>query len=260
MEEEQQRLRADVEKFKTAIEHVRPRIEEIRKDNEAGKQEIVNLTNLAAQLDTAVKETKEVIRAQTVTKEGLETKLEERNGLRRRETGLKQQVSELENQHRALEKRFSDGEVEAERLAKEYNALAVKIGIVPTTAKYSKGQDLELRLRLENASLTSSSGGYAPLYSVDIKGKVEHTVSALRNQLNRDANQTNMELSTLQEDLETLNDTLADDESELRFKESHNTILNKKYQEEKEVISLYFFFVEVFWHTRAMEAVYSPLV
>ncbi|KAG0014736.1 kinetochore-associated Ndc80 complex subunit ndc80, partial [Podila clonocystis] len=235
LEEEQQRLRADIEKFKTAIEHVRPRIEEIRKDNEAGKQEIVNLTNLAAQLDTAVKETKEVIRAQTVTKEGLETKLEERNGLRRREAGLKQQVSELENQHRALEKRSSDGEVEAERLAKEYNSLSVKIGIVPTTAKYAKGQDLEMRLHLENATLTSSSsGGHAPLYSVDIKGKAEQIVSALRNQLNRDANQTNMELSTLQEDLETLSDTLADDESELRFKESHNAIQNKKYQEEKE--------------------------
>ncbi|KAI9232773.1 MAG: HEC/Ndc80p family-domain-containing protein [Podila humilis] len=237
LEEEQQRLRADIEKFKTAIEHVRPRIEEIRKDNEAGKQEIVNLTNLAAQLDTAVKETKEVIRAQTVTKEGLETKLEERNGLRRREAGLKQQVSELENQHRVLEKRFSDGEIEAERRAKEYNSLAVKIGIVPSTAKYAKGQDFELRLHLENASrITSSStiGGHAPLYSVDIKGKAEQTVSALRNQLNRDANQTNMELSTLQEDLETLSDTLADDESELRFKESHNAMLNKKYQEEKE--------------------------
>ncbi|KAF9414822.1 kinetochore-associated Ndc80 complex subunit ndc80 [Podila epigama] len=235
LEQTQQVLKKDIAQFKKAITLATPRIEEARKNNEEDKREIEDQENLATELETAVKETQQVIRTQTITRAGLEAKLEERNGLRRRENGLSQQLADLENQQRTLERRFVDGELEAERVAKEYNALATRVGIVPMTAKYAKGQDYELRLHLENATQASMGGASSSaLYSIDIKGQAEQVVSALRNQLNRDANDCNMELSTLHEELEILNDTIADDKSDLHLKEMQYNSLTKKYQEEKE--------------------------
>ncbi|KAF9355303.1 kinetochore-associated Ndc80 complex subunit ndc80 [Mortierella sp. AD094] len=230
LEREQQVLRNDIEQFKKAIDHAEPRIEEVRRANEESKKTIENKQKKLIDIERAKVEVQEIVRTQTMTRAGLEAKLDERNRLKRREDGLKQQVKDLENELRTLDKRFHLGENEAERLAKEYNALAVKIGIVPTSAKYAAGQDYELRLDLDSAS-----SGSGRIFSVDIKGKAERAVSALRTKVTKDVNETSNELFTLNEELERLKDQVEEENRELQNKEYQLGLLSKKFQEEKDI-------------------------
>ncbi|KAI1311614.1 kinetochore-associated Ndc80 complex subunit ndc80 [Mortierella claussenii] len=230
LEKEQQLLRTDIEQFRKAIDHAEPRIEEVRRANEESKQKIENKHKKLIDIEQAKLEVQEVVKTQTMTRAGLDTKLEERNRLKRREDGLKQQVKDLENEQRSLDKRFQQGEAEAERLAKEYNALAVKIGMVPQSAKHANGQDYELQLDLDNAM-----SGAGKMFSVDIKGKAERAVSALRTKVTKDVNETSNELFGLNEELERLKDQVEEDSRELQNKEYQLGLLSKKYQEEKEI-------------------------
>ncbi|KAF9087081.1 kinetochore-associated Ndc80 complex subunit ndc80 [Mortierella sp. AD031] len=229
LEREQKTLKHDLDQFKKAIEHGVPRIEEVRKANEESRRNIANKEIKLSDLERAKREVQEIVRTQTTTRAGLESKLEERNRLRRKEDGLKQQVADLEEEQRALDKRFQEGENEAERLIKEYNALAVKIGIVPTSGKHAGGQDFELRLDLDNA--ISGSGR---LYSTETKNKAERTVSTLRNQFTTNVNKTENEIMGLKEDLDHLEDQIADKTAEIRIKEYQLGLLTKKHQEDKE--------------------------
>ncbi|KAK3843343.1 MAG: HEC/Ndc80p family-domain-containing protein [Linnemannia gamsii] len=229
LESEQKTLRQDLGQFKKAIEYGLPRIEEVRLANEDTRRNIANKEIKLSDLERAKQEVQELVRTQTTTRAGLESKLDERNRLRRKEDGLKKQVSELEDEQRTLDKRFQDGESEAERLIKEYNALAGKIGIVPTSGKYAGGQDYELRLDLDNA--ISGSG---KLYSTETKIKAERTVSALRNQLTTNVSGTENELMVLKEELDHLDDQIADKTADIRIKEYQLGLLTKKYHEDKE--------------------------
>jgi SMC interacting uncharacterized protein involved in chromosome segregation len=230
LEGEQKTLKKDLEQFKKAIDHGVPRIEEVRMANEETRKNITNKEHKLSDLERAKREVQEIVRTQTTTRAGLESKLEERNRFRRKEDSLKQQVSELEEEQRTFDKRYQDGEGEAERLISEYNALAVKIGIVPTSGKHAGGQDFELRLDLDNA--ISGSG---KLYSTETKNKAERTVSTLRNQFTTNVNRTDNELMGLKEDLEHLDDQIADKTGEIRIKEYQHGLLSKKHQEDKEV-------------------------
>jgi SMC interacting uncharacterized protein involved in chromosome segregation len=216
--------------FKKAIEYGVPRIEEVRLANEESRRSIASKELKLADLERAKREVQDIVRTQTTTRAGLESKLEERNRLRRKEDSLKQQVNDLENEQRGLDKRIQEGEIEAERAIKEYNALAAKIGIVPASAKHAGGQDFELRLDLDNA--ISGSG---KLYSTETKSKAERTVSALRNQLTTNVNKTENELMILKEELDHIDDQIADKTADIRIKEYQLGLLTKKYQEDKEV-------------------------
>ncbi|KAI7830403.1 HEC/Ndc80p family-domain-containing protein [Gamsiella multidivaricata] len=227
LEREQQVLLSDIERFKKAIDHAEPRIEEIRRANEDTRRTISSRQIKLGDLANAKAELQEIVRTQTTTRAGLDNKLEERNRLRRREDSLNQQLQDLENELRTLDKRRQDGEIEAERLAKEYNELAVKIGIVPRSAKHANGQDYELRLDLDN--VTSGK-----LYSVDIKGKTERTISALRTQLVNSTNETSNELFVLKEELDRLKDQVEESVEELNSKEYQLNLQAKKYQDDKE--------------------------
>ncbi|KAF9320057.1 autophagy protein, partial [Linnemannia elongata] len=229
LEGEQKTLKKDLEQFKKAIEHGVPRIEEVRVANEETRKNIINKEQKLSDLERAKREVQEIVRTQTTTRAGLETKIEERNRLRRNEDRLKQQVSDLEEQQRTLDKRFQEGESEAERLITEYNALAVKIGIVPRSGKHAGGQDFELRLDLDNAI-----SGTGRLYSIETKNMAERTVGALRNQFTTNVNGTENELMTLKEDLDHLEDQIADKNAEIRIKEYQFGLLSKKHQEDKE--------------------------
>ncbi|KAF9109630.1 kinetochore-associated Ndc80 complex subunit ndc80 [Mortierella sp. AM989] len=230
LEREQQVLRDDIEQFKKAIDHAEPRIEEVRRANEESKKAIENKQRKLIDIERAKVEVQEIVRTQTMTRAGLEAKLEERSRLKRREDALKQQVKDLENELRSLDKRSQFGESEAERLTKEYNALAVKIGIVPTSAKYAAGQDYELRLDLDSAS-----SGSGRIFSVDVKGKAERAVSALRIKVTKDVNETSNELFSLNEELERLMDQVEEENRELQNKEYQLGLLSKKFQEEKDL-------------------------
>ncbi|KAF8976298.1 kinetochore-associated Ndc80 complex subunit ndc80 [Entomortierella lignicola] len=230
LERENHVLKNDIEQFKKAIDHAEPRIEEVRKANEESKRLIESKQKKLVDIEHAKVEVQEIVKTQTMSRAVLESKLDERNRLKRREDGLKQQVKDLENELRNLDKRFHMGENEAERLAKEYNALAVKIGIVPTSAKYAAGQDYELRLDLDSA--TSGSGR---IFSVDVKGKSERAISALRSRVTKEVNETSNELFTLKEELERLKDQIEEDNQELQNKEYHLGLLSKKFQEEKDL-------------------------
>lgn len=230
LEGEQKTLKKDLEQFKKAIEHGVPRIEEVRVANEETRKNIINKEHKLADLERAKREVQEIVRTQTTTRAGLETKIEERNRLRRNEDRLKQQVSDFEEQQRTLDKRFQEGESEAERLIAEYNALAVKIGIVPRSGKHAGGQDFELRLDMDNAI-----SGTGRLYSIETKNMAERTVGALRNQFTTNVNGTENELMTLKEDLDHLEDQIADKNAEIRIKEYQFGLLSKKHQEDKEV-------------------------
>ncbi|KAF9921409.1 kinetochore-associated Ndc80 complex subunit ndc80 [Linnemannia zychae] len=229
LEREQKTLKQDLEQFKKAIEHSVPRIEEVRNANEEFRRNIANKEVKLSDLERAKREVQEIVRTQTTTRAGLESKLEERNRLRRKEDSLKEQVNDLEEDQRLLDKRFQEGESEAERLIKEYNALAVKIGIVPSSAKHAGGQDFELRLDADNAIT-----GVGKLYSVETKNKAERAVSALRNQYTVSVNKTENELMSLKEDLDHLEEQIADKNGEIRIKEYQLGLLTKKYQEDKE--------------------------
>ncbi|KAF8948864.1 kinetochore-associated Ndc80 complex subunit ndc80 [Haplosporangium gracile] len=231
LEGEQKTLKKDLEQFKKAIDHGVPRIEEVRMANEETRKNIINKEHKLSDLERAKREVQEIVRTQTTTRAGLETKIEERNRLRRKEDSLKQQVSALEDKQRTLDKRFQDGESEAERLITEYNTLAVKIGIVPSSAKHAGGQDFELRLDLDNA--ISGSG---KLYSIETKNRAERTVGALRNQFTTNVNKTENELMGLKEDLDHLEDQIADKNAEIRIKEYQFGLLSKKHQEDKESV------------------------
>ncbi|KAG9066178.1 kinetochore-associated Ndc80 complex subunit ndc80 [Linnemannia hyalina] len=229
LEGEQKTLKKDLEQFKKAIEHGVPRIEEVRMANEETRKNIINKEHKLSDVERAKREVQEIVRTQTTTRAGLETKIEERNRLRRKEDSLKQKVSDFEEEQRTLDKRFQEGESEAERLITEYNVLAVKIGIVPRSGKHAGGQDFELRLDLDNAI-----SGTGSLYSIETKNKAERTVGALRNQFTTNVNETENELMALKEDLDHLEDQIADKNAEIRIKEYQFGLLSKKHQEDKE--------------------------
>ncbi|KAF9432079.1 kinetochore-associated Ndc80 complex subunit ndc80, partial [Entomortierella beljakovae] len=230
LEREQQILRSDIEQFKKAIDHAEPRIEEVRRANEESKKAIENKLKKLVDIERAKVEVQEIVRTQTMTRAGLEAKLEERNRLKRREELLLHQILELEEEQRGLDNRYQASETEAESLAKEYNSLAVKIGIVPTSAKYAAGQDYELRLDLESA--ISGSGR---IFSVDVKGKVEGAISALRTKFTKELNDISNDLFTLTEELERLKDQVEEKGQELQNKEYQLGLLSRKLQEEKEL-------------------------
>ncbi|KAF9178314.1 autophagy protein [Haplosporangium sp. Z 767] len=229
LQKEQQLLKADIEKFKKAIEYTAPRIEEVRRANEDSRRNIVNKQAKLTDIERAKGEIQEIVRAQTMTRAELDTKLDDRNRLRRREESLKQQILELKEEKRALDKRLQDGEREAERKVKEYHVLAMKIGIIPLSGKHSGGQDLELRLDLDNAK-----SGSGKLYSMDTKTSAERAVSALRNQLTKEVNKTGDELVILKEELEHLEEQITDDTAELQAKEYQLSLTNKKHHEERD--------------------------
>ncbi|KAF8936374.1 kinetochore-associated Ndc80 complex subunit ndc80 [Dissophora ornata] len=229
LEKEQQRLRNELEQFKIAIEHATPRIEQVRRANEDTRRDIAEEEVKLTDVERAKTEVQEVVRTQTTTRAGLESKLEERNRLRRREESLKQQLNDLENEIRTIDKRYQDGEIEAERLVKEYNEMAVKIGIIPRSAKYASGQDYELILNLDNAR-----SGSGRLYSIDVKSKAERAISALRVQLTKAANETSNEILVLREELEHLKDQIDEYNEVLNAREYQLGLMSKKHQEEKE--------------------------
>ncbi|KAG0262704.1 autophagy protein [Mortierella polycephala] len=229
LQKEQQLLKADIEKFKKAIEYTVPRIEEVRRANEDSRRSIINKQAKLTDIERAKGEIQEVVRAQTMTRAELDTKLDDRNRLRRREDNLKQQILELKEERRALDKRFQDGEREAERKVKEYHVLAMKIGVIPLSGKHSGGQDLELRLDLDNAK-----SGSGKMYSMETKTSAERTVSSLRNQLTMEVNKTGDELVILKEELEHLDEQITDDTGELQAKEYQLSLTNKKHHEERE--------------------------
>ncbi|KAG0320328.1 kinetochore-associated Ndc80 complex subunit ndc80 [Dissophora globulifera] len=229
LDKEQQDLQTELERMKVFIEHGEPRVEQVQRSNADLNNENAAKEIKLADLERAKAEVQEIVRAQTTTRAGLESKIEERNRLKRREDNLKQQQDDLENEIRTLEEQDQNIEMEAERMAKEYNAMAVKIGIVPSTAKYANGQDYELTLHLENAR-----SGSGQLYSIDIKGKAERTISALRVQLTKSANETSDQLLLLREELERLKDQIDEYNEELNSKEYHLGLMSKKFQEEKE--------------------------
>ncbi|KAF9586697.1 kinetochore-associated Ndc80 complex subunit ndc80 [Lunasporangiospora selenospora] len=229
LEKEQKSLKQEIDQLKKAIDVATPRIASLTKANEESTDNIANKEVKLTDLERAKREVQEIVRTQTVTRAGLESKLDERNRLRRREENLKQQCTNNENELRTLEKRFVDGENEAEKLVREFNALAVKIGIVPISAKYAAGQDYELRLDLDKAV-----SGTGKVYSLDVKTRTEKTISGLRNQFTRDFNTSSDEYVSLKQELEILEDSIEEGTEKLRIKEYQLSQLNKKYHEEKE--------------------------
>ena len=230
LERENQVLKNDIEQFKKGIDHAIPRIEEVRKANEESNRTISAKQAKLADLHRAKKELQEIVRTQTMTRADLESKLAECSRLRRREEGLKQQLLDIKKQQDELEKRFQSAESEAEQRVKEYNALAMKVGLIPASAKYAHGQDLELRLDVDGARTGEK------LYNVDTKAKAEKVISTLRNQFTMEVNKIGNELAALQEELDRLDEQIEDDNTELRDKEHQLNMLTKKYQDEKEVI------------------------
>ncbi|CAO3569908.1 unnamed protein product [Mortierella alpina] len=228
LERENQVLKNDIEQFKKGIDHAVPRIEEVRKANEESSRNISAKQAKLADLHRAKKELQEIVRTQTMTRADLESKLAECSRLRRREEGLKQQLLDIKKQKDELEKRFQSAESEAEQRVKEYNALAMKVGLIPASAKYAHGQDLELRLNVDGARTGER------LYNVDTKAKAEKVISALRNQFTMEVNKVGNELAALQEELDRLDEQIEDDNTELRDKEHQLNMLTKKYQDEKE--------------------------
>ncbi|KAF9289013.1 autophagy protein [Mortierella alpina] len=228
LERENQVLKNDIEQFKKGIDHAIPRIEEVRKANEESNRTISAKQAKLADLHQAKKELQEIVRTQTMTRADLEGKLAECSRLRRREEGLKQQLLDIKKQKDELEKRFQSAENEAEQRVKEFNALALKVGLIPASAKYAHGQDLELRLDVDGARTGEK------LYNVDTKAKAEKVISALRNQFTMEVNKIGNELAALQEELDRLDEQIEDDNTELRDKEHQLNMLTKKYQDEKE--------------------------
>ncbi|KAF9961735.1 kinetochore-associated Ndc80 complex subunit ndc80 [Mortierella alpina] len=228
LERENQVLKNDIEQFKKGIDHAIPRIEEVRKANEESNRTISAKQAKLADLHRAKKELQEIVRTQTMTRADLESKLAECSRLRRREEGLKQQLLDIKKQKDELEKRFQSAESEAEQRVKEYNALAMKVGLIPASAKNAHGQDLELRLNVDGARTGEK------LYNVDTKAKAEKVISALRNQFTMEVNKIGNELAALQEELDRLDEQIEDDNTELRDKEHQLNMLTKKYQDEKE--------------------------
>ncbi|KAF9933118.1 autophagy protein [Mortierella alpina] len=228
LERENQVLKNDIEQFKKGIDHAIPRIEEVRKANEESNRTISAKQAKLADLHRAKKELQEIVKTQTMTRADLESKLAECSRLRRREEGLKQQLLDIKTQKDELEKRFQSAESEAEQRVKEYNALAMKVGLIPASAKYAHGQDLELRLDVDGARTGEK------LYNVDTKAKAEKVISTLRNQFTMEVNKIGNELAALQEELDRLDEQIEDDNTELRDKEHQLNMLTKKYQDEKE--------------------------
>ncbi|KAF9574844.1 autophagy protein [Mortierella alpina] len=228
LERENQVLKNDIEQFKKGIDHAVPRIEEVRKANEESNRTISAKQAKLADLRRAKNELQEIVRTQTMTRTDLESKLAECSRLRRREEGLKQQLLDIKKQKDELEKRFQSAEGEAEQRVKEYNALAMKVGLIPASARYAHGQDLELRLDVDGARTGEK------LYNVDTKARAEKVISTLRNQFTMEVNKIGNELSALQEELDRLDEQIEDDNTELRDKEHQLNMLTKKYQDEKE--------------------------
>jgi SMC interacting uncharacterized protein involved in chromosome segregation len=156
--------------------------------------------------------------------------VEELTRLKRREESLNKQLQDLKQDLRTVDERNQRNEYDAENLVREYNELAVKIGIVPQSAKYAGGQDYELRPDLDSGA--SDSG---KLFSPEVRSKAERAISALRSTLSVTQSETNNDLFTLNEELETVKDQIEECNGTLSTKEHQFNLLNKKFQEEKEV-------------------------
>ncbi|KAF9929244.1 kinetochore-associated Ndc80 complex subunit ndc80 [Modicella reniformis] len=231
LEKEQQILRLDVERFQKAYQHAEPRINGVRRANEDLRTIIATKQVKHADIKQAKNELQAIIRTQTTTRSGLEGKLEERTRLKRRDETLKEQLQDLENTLRNLDDRRQNGEYEADSLAKEYNELAGRIGIVPRTAQYAGDQDYELRLDLDNAA-----SGSERVYPIDVRIRIERAISALRTRLTLTANETSNELFNLKEELEGQLDQIEECDEQFNMKDYQMSLLSKKYQEEKEIV------------------------
>ena len=108
-------------------------------------------------------------------------------------------------------------------MVREYNELAVKIGIVPQSAKYAGGRDYELEPDLDSGA--SDSGNCSRLKSG----------VGLRSTLSVTQRGTNNDLFTLNEELEVVKDQVEECNGTLSTKEHQFHLLNRKFQEEKEV-------------------------
>ncbi|GJJ77915.1 kinetochore protein NDC80 [Entomortierella parvispora] len=228
LQRDQEILEKDQQQFHKAIEYTEPRIEEVNKANEKLKSNMEAKRSKLEDSERAFEEIQEIVRSQTMTRAGLEAKIDERNKLRRKEESLRQHIRNLDNEQRSLDKRFQENEAKAEEVAKEYNDLAIRAGIVPISAKYAGGKDYELQLDLDS-TLTGSGN----IYTVDIKG-AERAVSALRNQFTKEVNRVSSELAVMKEEYDQLEDQFDDESTDLRMIDREYFNLNKKYQEEKD--------------------------
>ncbi|KAK3818614.1 MAG: hypothetical protein J3Q66DRAFT_368694 [Benniella sp.] len=87
-----------------------------------------------------------------------------------------------------------------------------------------------MRLELESAKAGASDSG--KLFSPEIRSKAERAISALRSTLTVTQSETNNDLFTLNEELETVKDQIEECNGTLSTKE--HQLLNRKFQEEKE--------------------------
>lgn len=230
LEKEQQTLRQDIEQFQKAHQHTEPRIREVRRANGELQASIAEKKNTLAEVERAKIEVLDIIRNQTLTRAGLESKLQELDRLKRREDGLKQQLHELKLELKTLDERYQQSENQVESLVREYNDLATKIGIVPPSATYAGGLDYALRPNLDSTASDSEK-----LFSAETRIKAERAISALRSKLTVTHNETSNERIGLQEELDKTTDQIEEYREHLKRKENLLGASNRKFQEEKEV-------------------------
>lgn len=190
--------------------------------NQEMRKDISTKQSQLAEFERAKNELQELLRTQTITHAGLDSKLKERSRLKRQDDEWKMSLQMLEDEGRDLQERRQQSQLKAETLVIENHELSAKL-------RHDEDQD-------------SRDNGPRPIlgspsfwWSKDVRIKVKGIVSGLRAKFDKGVTEISDELFILQEQLESLNDAIEEHQQRLNGKDYNFGQLTRKIQEEKEV-------------------------
>lgn len=220
-------LAADTAKFKTLIAN----LQQHKVTAEKKEAQIINeVVNVKAEADSARAEADQLARllaAQDISAADVERMNKDRNQL---EEALRAATAQREAVQHAIWE--AEGDIhrrieELERSVHGYNSRAAVLQLIPATAKYARGRELEVRINQNAANV-------ADMTNVDLRGVVKPAIDALKEVYSRKIEATQVAVLEAREGLERSREAVAERREAVKALEVQLAKAEQALQQEKD--------------------------
>ncbi|RHZ76465.1 hypothetical protein Glove_197g56 [Diversispora epigaea] len=221
-------LLSDMAKFNAYTKHLEDKINKLKDSITKLEEQNHGAERDLAKIEEEKAEIQQKVDSQPISPDDVERMHKESEQITNNRNSIAAKMKELAKlqweKGLELEKRIS----EIEKQIQYYNTGLYRVGMLPSSAQYAKGENYEI-------SLDTDADRIDKMISLDLRNFVTVKISEVRESFNCEYDKTQEQINQISEEIHHICDDIADKEMDLKTLEENKSILTRQFEEVKQL-------------------------